>query len=186
MADTTSLFIFVLLSLGCHGPLSPFLPATFEPILLLYGQHHAPIIVAFVAALTSIGAEYINYYIYRRVLSCESLGRLMRSDSARPLTVLFARHPFLAVWVTAWSPLPDWAARVLACHSRYSVRRYLSALLLGRLPKFWLIAQAGFYWMPDKWTVASIVAASTMVTIVGARRGARRDRAQGQAVAASR
>jgi hypothetical protein len=38
LPGATTLVVFVLLTLGCHGPLSPFLPATYEPILLLYGQ----------------------------------------------------------------------------------------------------------------------------------------------------
>ena len=37
--------MFLLLVLICHGPLSPFLPATFEPILLRYGQLHPPLLI---------------------------------------------------------------------------------------------------------------------------------------------
>jgi hypothetical protein len=33
LPGATTLVVFVLLTLGCHGPLSPFLPATYEPIL---------------------------------------------------------------------------------------------------------------------------------------------------------
>jgi uncharacterized membrane protein YdjX (TVP38/TMEM64 family) len=167
MTELLSLGLFVLLSLGCHGPLSPFLPATFEPILLLYGQRHAPVLVALLGGLTSVAAEYPNYYLYRRLLSCDSLSRVMRSNAAGPVTALFGQHPFLAIWICAWSPLPDWSARILATHSQYPVRQYLCAFLLGRIPKFWLIAQVGFYWMPGKWTVASIVAASALLTFVG-------------------
>ena len=175
MANATTLVVFVLLSLACHGPLSPFLPATYEPILLFYGKLYPPLAVALLGAVAATAAEYLNYYLYRALLDCRSLDRLMRSNGARAVTALFARQPFLAVWVCAWSPLPDWAARILASHARYPVHRYLAAFVVGRIPKFWLLAAVGSYWMPTGWTVIAIAAGSALVTLVGIlRRRARR------------
>ena len=167
MASPATLVGFVLLSLACHGPISPFLPAAYEPILLFYGKLYPPLAVALVGAVASTAAEYLNYYLYRALLDCRSLDRLMRGNGARPVTALFARHPFLAIWVCAWSPLPDWAARILAAHSRYPVHRYLAAFVAGRIPKFWLLAAVGSYWMPSGWTVIAIAAGSVLVTLVG-------------------
>jgi uncharacterized membrane protein YdjX (TVP38/TMEM64 family) len=151
----------------CHGPLSPFLPATYEPILLYYGQLYPPFVVAVAGALLATSAEYLNYYLYRAMLGCAPLDRLMRSNGARPVTALFGRHPFLAVWVCAWSPLPDWAARVLASHSRYSVSRYLTAFVAGRIPKFWLLAALGSHWMPEGKTVIAVAVGSAVITLLG-------------------
>lgn len=167
MAEATTLVAFVLLSLACHGPLSPFLPAAYEPILLFYGKLYPPLALALLGAVAATAAEYLNYYLYRALLDCRPLDRLMRSSGARPVTALFARQPFLAIWICAWSPLPDWAARILASHSRYPVHRYLAAFLVGRIPKFWLLAAVGSYWMPSGWTVVSIAAGSMLVTLVG-------------------
>ena len=170
LPGATTLVVFVLLTLGCHGPLSPFLPAAYEPILLLYGQLYPPVVIALLGAITSAAAEYLNYHLYRALLDCDSLERVMRSDAARPITALFARRPFLAIWICAWSPLPDWAARILASHSRYPVRRYLAAFVFGRFPKFWLLAAVGLHWMPSGGTVLAIAAASAGVTLLGLRR----------------
>jgi uncharacterized membrane protein YdjX (TVP38/TMEM64 family) len=167
VANGTTLVVFVLLSLGCHGPLSPFLPATYEPILLFYGKLYPPLAVALLGAVAATAAEYLNYYLYRALLDCRSLDRLMRSNGARPVTALFARQPFLAIWICAWSPLPDWAARILSAHSRYPVHRYLAAFVAGRIPKFWFLAAVGSYWMPAGWTVVAIAAGSALVTLVG-------------------
>jgi uncharacterized membrane protein YdjX (TVP38/TMEM64 family) len=161
---------FVILTLLCHGPLSPFLPATYEPILLYYGQVYPPVAVAIVGALTATLAELVNYYLYRSLLRCRPLDRLMLSRGARPVRVVFARHPFLAIWICAWSPLPDWAARMLASHSGYSVRRYLTAFVAGRVPKFWLLAALGSQWMPSGKTVAVIAVASGLFTLIAAGR----------------
>ena len=167
MANPTTLVGFVLLSLVCHGPLSPFLPAAYEPILLFSGKLYPPLAVALLGAVAATAAEYLNYYLYRALLDCRPMDRLMKSKGARPVTALFARQPFLAIWVCAWSPLPDWAARVLASHSRYPLRRYLAAFVLGRIPKFWLLAAVGAYWMPRGTTVIAIAAGSVLFTLLG-------------------
>ena len=162
-----SLGVFVLLTLICHGPLSLFLPATFEPILLRYGQLYPPLLIAITGAVASAAAEYVNYHLYRALLGCRSCDRVMRSRTARMVAGMFARRPFLATWLCAGSPLPDWAARILAAHARYSVPRYLLAFVAGRIPKFWLLAALGFYWMPSRRVLWSIVAVSLVVTALG-------------------
>lgn len=166
----TTLVAFVLLTLVCHGPLSPFLPATFEPILLLYGQLYPPLLIALVAAVASAAAEYLNYHLYRGLLRCDSFDRVMRSRTARLVGNVFARQPFLAIWICAWSPLPDWAARILASHARYSVPRYLLAFVVGRIPKFWLLATVGLYWMPSGRVLWGVVGVSVALTLLGLRR----------------
>lgn len=163
----TTLLVFVLLTLGCHGPLSPFLPATYEPILLWYGQLYPPLLIALLGALTSAAAEYLNYHLYRVLLDCDSLDRILRGDAVKPVTRLFARQPFFAIWICALSPLPDWAARILASHSRYSVRRYLTAVVAGRIPKFWLLAEVGLHWRPSGGVVLAVVATSSAATLFG-------------------
>jgi len=40
----------------------------------------------------------------------------------------------------------------------------------GRIPKFWLLAALGFYWMPSGRVLWTVVAASVLVTALGLRR----------------
>jgi len=159
--------VFILLTLWCHGPLSPFLPAAYEPLLLFYGQLYPPLVVALAGALASAAVEYLNYHMYRAILGHASIGRVMSTRASRTVSALFARRPFLAVWICAWSPLPDWAARVLASHARYSIRRYLAAVLAGRIPKFWFLAAVGMHWAPSGATIAAIVLGSVVLTLGG-------------------
>ncbi len=120
----------------CHGPASPFLPATFEPVVMAYGQTHAPAPVALSAALISVVMEGVNYLGYGYVLRSNRLRRI-RTASAR-LTNLFQRWPFLTCLLVAATPLPDWSARILGAMARYSASRYLGAFQLGRMKSFWL------------------------------------------------
>jgi hypothetical protein len=161
------LVVFVLLTLWCHGPLSPLLPAAYEPVLLAYGRLFPPLLVAIVGALTSTGVEYLNYQLYRKLLEWDSFDRVLRSPHGRRVIQLYVRRPFLTVWLCVWSPLPDWAARILAAHSGYSVRRYLSAFLLARIPRFWLLAEVGMHWLPSGGAVLAVAAGFAGVALIG-------------------
>jgi hypothetical protein len=79
----------------CHGPAAPFLPATFEPVVMVYGQSHAPALVALSASVISVVMEGLNYLGYGYVLRSDRLRRI-RTSSAR-LTSCFQRWPFSPV-----------------------------------------------------------------------------------------
>lgn len=164
--QTTKMIVFILLTLWCHGPLSPLLPAAYEPVLLGYGQLFPPVLLAIVGAVSSTATEYLNYRLYRKLLKWDSLDRLLHSASGLRLRKLYRRAPFFSIWLCVWSPLPDWAARVLAAHSEYSVRRYLSAFLLARIPRFWFLAAVGLHWLPNGWALGAITAGVGAVIVL--------------------
>jgi uncharacterized membrane protein YdjX (TVP38/TMEM64 family) len=167
---TVSLVTFALLTLWCHGPLSPLLPATYEPVLLGYGRVYPPVFLAMLGAVASTAVEFANYHLYQKLLRIESVARLLRRQETGRLVAPFYQRPFLTVWLCVLTPLPDWATRVLASHSGYSVRRYLSAVFLARLPRFWLLAALGFQLELGARTLVWMVAASGVVTLVGVAR----------------
>jgi uncharacterized membrane protein YdjX (TVP38/TMEM64 family) len=164
-----SLPVFVLLTLWCHGPLSPLLPAAYEPVLLAYGQVLPPLLITAVGAVCSTAVEYLNYHLYRKLLRRDAVDRVLRSKSACRVVQPFFRYPFLTVWFCVLSPLPDWAARILASHSGYPVRRYLVAVLLARLPRFWLLTALGFHLRLSVSTLLAIGLASAVLTLAGIR-----------------
>lgn len=173
ISGSTSLAVFVLLTLWCHGPLSPFLPAAYEPVLMAYGQLFPPLLVTVVGAVCSTVVEYLNYHLYRKLVACDAVDRVLRSKSACGIVKPFFRHPFLTVWFCVLSPLPDWAARILAVHSGYSVRRYLAAVLLARVPRFWFLTALGLQLRLSTGTLVAITVGSAVLTLAGVRR--RRD-----------
>lgn len=142
-AEAGKLGAFVLTTLWVHGPWSPLFPAAYEPVLLMFGKLYSPLLVAAVGAPVSVLVEWVNYRVYNWMSGLQRLESLKRKAVAGRLVKLFEKQPFLVVWIFAWSPAPDWAARVLAVLSGYSIRRYLLAFLLGRLPKFWVLAYVG-------------------------------------------
>lgn len=165
LARWPELVPLILAAAWCHGPASPLLPAAFEPVLLMYGRSFPPLLLALVATAVSVVMEGINYLGYGFVLRRRGFSRV-RQSSAR-LTRLFQRSPFLFCLLVAGTPLPDWSARVLGALARYSPRRYLLAFVLGRVPKFWLIATLGHELRVPRPMLIALAVGSLTVTLAG-------------------
>jgi membrane protein YqaA with SNARE-associated domain len=166
VAGSTGLVTFVLLTLWCHGPLSPLLPAAYEPVLVVYGQLFAPVLLALIGGVAATAVEYVNYRLYRRLLHCRSVDELLSRAPTRRIAALFFRQPFITVWICVLSPLPDWGARVLIAHSSYPVYRYLLAVLLARIPRFWFLAAIGLHLSLGRGTVLAILVGSVGVAFI--------------------
>jgi membrane protein YqaA with SNARE-associated domain len=155
---------FVVTTLWVHGPVSPFLPAAYEPVLMHYGTLYPALVVAGVGTCANLVVEAANYHLYDRVLNSTSLGRLTETRPARWALALFQRAPFFAIWIGTWSPIPDWTIRLLGPMSRYPLGRYLVAMGLGRFPRYWLFAEIGRrVGVPGAWMAGAL----TLSLVVG-------------------
>jgi len=142
-ADAGKFGSFVVTTLLVHGPWSPLLPAAYEPVLMLFGKLYPPWLIALTGATLSCIVEWINYRVYDWFSDLKRLEQLKQKATSGRFVALFRREPFFVVWTFAWSPLPDWAVRIMAVVADYSVFRYVLAFWLGRLPKFFLLAWLG-------------------------------------------
>jgi uncharacterized membrane protein YdjX (TVP38/TMEM64 family) len=171
-AELGKLGSFVLTTLWVHGPWSPLLPAAYEPVLLLFGKLYPPLLIAIVGAVLSVLMEGINYHVYDWMAGWRRLESLKRRAVQGRLVHLFERRPFLVVWLFALSPVPDWAARVLAVLAAYPIRRYMLAFLLGRIPKFWAFAALGDALpLSDRTVLIGAIAVTGVFLVVGLWRG---------------
>jgi len=164
------LVLFLLLTVWTNGPYSPVLPATYEPILMLFGKLYPPLLIAVVATAGTVYVEYLNYHLY-----AAGAERLPERVRAHPLLARverwYARAPFATVIVAALTPLPYWLVRVLSALTRYPVRRHLAATAIGRFPRLWFFAAiATPLGIPTPWLVfASVAVLGVMVLVAGAR-----------------
>ena len=144
--DTGPLVGLEIFTIWINGPFSALFPATFEPVLMLFGRLYPPLLVAVVATAGNLYVEFLNWHLYRKVLRLEQAEAVRESRMVRLLVRLFDRAPFLTVWICAWSILPYWAVRIVAPLSDFPLRRYMWATFLGRLPKLWFFAALGAWW----------------------------------------
>ena len=142
-AEAGKFSAFVVTTLWVHGPWSPLLPAAYEPVLMLFGKLYPPWLIALTGATLSCIVEWINYRVYDWISDIKRLERLKEKATSGRFVKLFRKQPFLVVWIFAWSPLPDWAARIMGVVAGYSTWKYVLAFWLGRLPKFLFLAWLG-------------------------------------------
>jgi uncharacterized membrane protein YdjX (TVP38/TMEM64 family) len=141
--DAATLAGFVGITIALNGPLSPVLPAAYEPVLMVMGRLYPPLLVGLLGIAATLWIELINYHLYRAALMHRRSTPFRESRTVRTTVRLFERAPFLCVWLCSWSPLPYWIVRLLAPIAGYSVRRYLLATFLGRMPRLWFFAALG-------------------------------------------
>jgi uncharacterized membrane protein YdjX (TVP38/TMEM64 family) len=141
--DAGGLVGFGIITVWVNGPLGMLLPATYEPILMLFGTLYPPLLIGFVGILGTLYIEGLNYYLYRTLLHTQALAPTRRTAVVRWTTRIFERAPFFTVWLCSWSPLPYWSVRILAPLAGYPIHRYLAATLLGRFPRLWFFAWLG-------------------------------------------
>lgn len=140
---TSPLTGFLIVTIWVNGPIAPFLPATYEPILMILGRLYPPLLVATVGTAGTLYVEFLNYHLYRRGLELDAAEGLREHATTRKVVELFERMPFFTVWLCSWSILPYWAARFLSPLAGYPVKKHMLATLLGRYPKWWFFAALG-------------------------------------------
>jgi uncharacterized membrane protein YdjX (TVP38/TMEM64 family) len=154
---------FLCLTLFVSGPISMVLPAAFEPMLMVAGRIYPPLLVTLIAVAGNLYMDYVNYHVYGAVFRHPRLERARNSKVVQRTLALFQRSPFFAIWLCAWSPIPYWIVSILAPLSRYSMRRYLFATLLGRAPRVWFFATLGLL-VPVSTQVLVTCAIAALVT----------------------
>ena len=137
---------FGVLTVWVNGPISPFLPATFEPMLMLMGRVYPPLLVAAVGTAGTLYVEFLNYQLFDRVLRLSALEKMRKGQTVEWVLKWFKKAPFLTVWVSSWSIIPYWPVRFISPLAGYPINRHLFATLLGRFPRLWFFAALGLWW----------------------------------------
>lgn len=174
-ADLAAFFTIMLFACG---PTSAFLPAASEPVLLAFGQFYPPLLLATIGSGAVFTVEFLNYRMFDAILHCNRLEKLRTSAATRLLIQWFDRLPFVTVATAALTPIPFWIARSCAVLSRYSIPRYMTATVLGRFVRLFLICAIGSVVAASPQLVL-MVAAGLVLILGGAaflRRSGRRNR----------
>jgi uncharacterized membrane protein YdjX (TVP38/TMEM64 family) len=169
------MFGFLGVTIFVNGPLSPILPAAYEPVLMMTGRVYPPLLVALVGIAGTLYVEFLNYYLYRTAVEHPRFESARSSALTRKAVALFDRSPFFCVWLCAWSPLPYWTVRFLAPMTRYPVGPYLLATALGRGPRLFFFAAIGLVVPLSAQLLAMITLTMVVAGVtVGVHRGVRR------------
>jgi len=115
-----------------------------EPYILYAGKLYPPALVAAVGTagcLVAIAVDYwlIGWFVRHRLVA----PKLEHSRAYKTAERWFNRAPFVLIVATALAPVPFYPTKILAIAASYPISRFATALVLGRFPRFWLLALGG-------------------------------------------
>jgi membrane protein YqaA with SNARE-associated domain len=132
---------YALYAVAAHLLISVLL---HEPALFYAAKIYPAVLVAIVGTLATMVAIVVDYWL---------IGWLVNHHLVKPLVTesrwfqfaqrWFRKAPFLLIAGSALAPVPFYPVKILAIASDYSLARFIGALLIGRLPRFYVLAKIG-------------------------------------------
>jgi len=115
-----------------------------EPMLFAAARDYPPALVAVTGTagcLVAIVLDYalIGWFVTRSFVRTE----LEDSRVVRAARRVFAKAPFVLIVASALLPVPFYPVKILAIVNGYPLSRFIPALILGRIPRFWFLAVIG-------------------------------------------
>ena len=124
-------------------PGNSFLLLPHEPAVIYAGTLYNPILVAMVGGLATIPASVIDHQLFTRAFRLKPLAQVKDTRLSRLTGRAFAIQPWWTVFTFAFSPIPFYPIRIVAPMYNYPAERYVSAIFLGRVPRYYLLAWGG-------------------------------------------
>jgi len=144
--DVVWLFIY---SIPSHVYIS-VLP--HEPVLIFYGKLHNLFWVVLAATVGTCIAGFIDYETLRPVFNYRKIKRLYYDKPLyRKSMNFFYKAPFWMIVIAALAPIPFYPFKFLSIASGYPEWKYLSALIVGRAPRYLYLSLAGKVFNIPNW-----------------------------------
>ncbi len=115
----------------------------YDPAVIFFAKFHAPLIIAFVGVAGTLASETINYTCFEYIVDRKFFDKILENKFIVKITRLFNKAPFWTMVIVAFTPIPIYPFRFLVVMARFPLLKYLLALLVGRLPRLYLIALFG-------------------------------------------
>jgi len=136
-----------------------------EPVLIFYGKTVGLVPLSIAATLGTLLAAYLDYRFFSPLLNLQMTATKYRD---RPLYQKarrwFYRFPFITLVIVGFTPIPFYPFKFMVYASKYSTPRYLAAMAVGRLPRYYLLGYLGYTLKIPNWIIiGSFVALVFMI-----------------------
>lgn len=133
-------------------PGNSFIWLPHEPAVIYAGTIYAPALVAIVGGVATTLASIIDHTIFTRVFQLEKMEPIKQTRLMRISVNLFNRQPWWTIVIFALTPIPFYPIRVLAPMANYPITRYVTAVVAGRIPRYFLLALGGAWANHTTWS----------------------------------
>lgn len=136
-------------------PSNSFIPFPHEPAIIYYGKIFGPFVTTITATIPTIIACIIDYAVLTPVFSRTRLSKIKNTKIYQKTVHYYHKAPFLTNMFAALSPVPFYPVRVLSVASGYPLWKYTTAVLGGRIPRYYFLALFGAVLNIPNWLIAA-------------------------------
>lgn len=143
-----SYFYLAFYSIPANTAISVF---PHEPVLIYFGKVANLWLSAAAATAGTIAAGILDHAVFVPVLNLRRLGGYKEKAFYRKAIGYFMRWPFATIVVTGFTPIPFFPFKFLAFSIHYPAWKYVTALVVARFPRYYLLALIGSAFPIPNW-----------------------------------
>ncbi|WP_419162991.1 hypothetical protein [Candidatus Palauibacter sp.] len=129
-----------------------------EPVLIYFGKVADLRLAAAAATAGTIVAAIMDHVVFVPILNLQNIQAYKRKRFYRKAISYFMRWPFATIVVTAFTPIPFFPFKFLAFSIRYPMWKWVTALVVARFPRYYLLALLGATIAVPNWILITSVA----------------------------
>jgi membrane protein YqaA with SNARE-associated domain len=149
-------------------PANSVVPVPHEPAMLYFAKFYDPFWCALAGTIGSLIACYADYAMVGAAMRHRALTKTRNSRLFQWSTKWMKRYPFVITVLFSFTPLPIAIVRILAPAVEYPVRRYMLAQIVGRFPRFYILAWIGHAIMIPTWVILGLGIVLLLAFFIGA------------------
>ncbi|MBD3288320.1 hypothetical protein GF337_05910 [candidate division KSB1 bacterium] len=114
-----------------------------EPVLIFCGQYQNLFLLALSATLGTIVAGYIDFQVFVPILNYKKIVGYKEKRFYQISIKYFNKFPFWTLVFAGFTPVPFFIFKFFAFSVNYPLWKYLTAVVIGRFPRYILLAWLG-------------------------------------------
>lgn len=134
-------------------PSNSFIPFPHEPAIIYYGKIFGPLLTTLTAIIPTILACIFDYAVLTPVFFRTGVSRMKDSRLYQKIIHYYYKAPFLTNFFAAISPIPFYPIRILSVSSAYPLWKYTTSVVLGRIPRYYILALFGALLEIPNWII---------------------------------
>jgi MoaA/NifB/PqqE/SkfB family radical SAM enzyme/membrane protein YqaA with SNARE-associated domain len=124
-----------------------------EPVLVWYGKTINLWGLSAFATGGTLAAAYLDYRIFASVLNLPYSASYKSTFMFQKAHRWFYKVPFLSLVVAGFSPVPFYPFKFMVYSTKYPLRRYLLAIIVGRFPRYFILGAVGYSFQVPTWII---------------------------------
>jgi MoaA/NifB/PqqE/SkfB family radical SAM enzyme/membrane protein YqaA with SNARE-associated domain len=124
-----------------------------EPVLVWYGKTTNLWLMAASATGGTFIAAYLDYRVFAPALNLPYSAGYKSTETFQKASRWFYKMPFVSLVVSGLTPIPFYPFKFMAYSTKYSLRRYLLAVVVGRFPRYVILGAVGQVFQVPTWMI---------------------------------